>query len=264
MTDVRPAKHASIGVEPVRVGPAPADVDRASDAAELEQRITQVTRGAARAAVLGVNDGLVSNVCLILAIAGADASSSSVRLAGFASLIAGAFSMAAGEWISVRSQVELYSGLLGELRQLVNRDPELVLDELAERLEEAGFARDTAQRASTELPLDEPRFLRFCSTTLFGLNPDQLGSPATTAVTSFLLFAMGALVPLGPWFLASGTAATVLSVVLTAAASLAVGAVVGRSSNRPMLPAALRQFAIVVAASAVTYGIGRVFGTAIA
>jgi VIT1/CCC1 family predicted Fe2+/Mn2+ transporter len=248
---------------PARVGSEPEPAALEFDAAELENRIAQVARGAARAAVLGVNDGLVSNVCLILAVAGADASRSSVRLAGFASLIAGALSMAAGEWISVRSQVELYEGILGRLRLLVGRHPELILDHLTDRLEEAGIARETAQRASTELPLDEPRFLRFCANTLFGVNPDQLGSPMTAALTSLAYFAAGALVPLIPWFLTEGAAAKLGSVVLTAAASLIVGAVVGRSSDRPPVPAAVRQLAIVVAASAVTYGIGAVFGTAV-
>jgi len=246
-----------------RVGPQP-EADRLSaDAMQLEARITQVVRGAARAAVLGVNDGLVSNVCLILAVAGADASRSSVRLAGFASLIAGALSMAAGEWISVRSQVELFEGILGRLRGLVQRHPGLILDQLTDRLEAAGIARDTAQRASTELPLDEPRFLRFCANALFGLNPDELGSPMTAALTSLVYFAAGALVPLIPWFLTEGTAAKLESVALTALAGLAVGAVVGRSSDKPPLPAALRQLAIVVAASAVTYTIGTIFGTAV-
>ena len=114
-------------------------------------------------------------------MAGADASASAVRLAAFASLLAGAVSMAAGEWVSVKSQVELYSGLLDELRRLVHSDPGLVLDELTERLEEAGFARSTAQQASTELPLDEDRFLRFTSATVFGLDPNELGSPMTAA-----------------------------------------------------------------------------------
>ena len=246
-----------------RVGPPP-DADQLNaDDMELEARITKVVRGAARAAVLGVNDGLVSNVCLILAVAGADASRSSVRLAGFASLIAGALSMAAGEWISVRSQVELFEGILGRLRGLVQRHPGLILDQLTERLEAAGIARDTAQRASTELPLDEPRFLRFCANALFGLNPDELGSPMTAAITSLGYFAAGAAVPLIPWFLTEGTAAKLLSVACTAAASLVVGAVVGRSSDKPPVPAALRQLAIVVAASAVTYGIGKLFGTAV-
>jgi VIT1/CCC1 family predicted Fe2+/Mn2+ transporter len=245
------------------VGPQPAAGAVHDDAMALEARITQVVRGAARAAVLGVNDGLVSNVCLILAVAGANASRSSVRLAGFASLIAGALSMAAGEWISVRSQVELFEGILGRLRGLVQRDPELILDQLTDRLEGAGIARDTAQRASTELPLDEPRFLRFCANTLFGLNPDELGSPMTAAVTSLGYFSAGAAVPLVPWFITEGTAAKLASVVLTAAASLVVGAVVGSSSDRPPLRAALRQLAIVVGASAVTYGIGKLFGTAV-
>ncbi|HEV8626747.1 MAG TPA: VIT1/CCC1 transporter family protein [Acidimicrobiia bacterium] len=248
---------------PARVGPQPEADQLNADAMELEGRITQVVRGAARAAVLGVNDGLVSNVCLILAVAGADASRSSVRLAGFASLIAGALSMAAGEWISVRSQVELFEGILGRLRALVQRHPALILDQLTDRLEEAGIARDTAQRASTELPLDEPRFLRFCANTLFGLNPDELGSPMTAALTSLVYFAAGALVPLIPWFLTEGTAAKLESVALTALAGLAVGAVVGRSSDKPPVPAALRQLAIVVAASAVTYTIGNIFGTAV-
>jgi VIT1/CCC1 family predicted Fe2+/Mn2+ transporter len=246
---------------PTRVGPQSDEIY--SDAMALEARITQVVRGSARAAVLGANDGLVSNVCLILAVAGADASRSSVRLAGFASLIAGALSMAAGEWISVRSQVELFEGILARLKTLVERDPELILDQLTERLESAGIARDTAQRASTELPLDEPRFLRFCANTLFGLNPDELGSPITAALTSLCYFAAGALVPLIPWFLTEGTAAKLESVFLTAMAGLVVGGVVGRSSDRPPLHAAVRQLGIVVGASAVTYMIGKLFGTAV-
>jgi VIT1/CCC1 family predicted Fe2+/Mn2+ transporter len=237
--------------------------DATAVAAELQRRVAEVSRGAARAAVLGVNDGLVTNVCLILAVAGAHASAGSVRLAGFASLIAGAFSMAAGEWVSVRSQVELYEGLIGGLQRLIARNPGVVLDELVARLQEAGLGRATARVASTEVPLDEPRFLRFCSTTLFGIDPQSLGSPLTAAGTSFLLFGLGALVPLLPWFFTSGGAATWLSIAATAAASLAVGGYVAYSSERPIALGALRQLAIVAGASAVTYGIGRLFGSAI-
>lgn len=238
-------------------------MDPEGDAVELAERVARVNRGAARAAVLGVNDGLVTNVCLILAVAGANASASGVRLAGFASLLAGSFSMAAGEWVSVRSQVELYQGLLGELRDLVGRNPALILDRLSEQLELAGLGRATAQTAATEIPLDEPRFLRFCSTTLFGLDPEGLGSPATAALSSLLLFGGGALVPLLPWFFTRGAAATVLSLALTAAASVVVGGVVSRSSGRPLLAGALRQLGIVVGAAAVTYGIGHLFGTTV-
>ena len=255
---------SDFAARPARVGPQPEAVDRASDAAILARRVAQVTRGAARAAVLGVSDGLVTNVSLILALSGADASASSVRLAGFASLLAGALSMAAGEWVSVRSQVELYSGMLAELRDLVDRDPELILDELTDHLEAAGFGRETAQVASTELPLDEPRFLSFTARTVFGIDPEELGSPATAAVTSLLLFAAGALVPLAPWFFAEGGTATAWSIGLAAAASVAIGAYVSRTSGRTPVVGALRQLGIVAASAAVTFGIGRAFGTAIA
>jgi VIT1/CCC1 family predicted Fe2+/Mn2+ transporter len=249
--------------EPARVGPARPDVDRSADAEVLARRAAQVTRGGARAAVLGVSDGLVSNICLILGVAGADASASSVRLAGFASLLAGALSMAAGEWVSVRSQVDLYSGLIGELRSLVDRDPELVLDEVVHRLETAGFGRRTARLASTELPLDEPRFLHFTAANLFGVNADELGSPMTAALSSLVLFAAGAFVPLLPWLFTHGGAATVLSIALTAVASIGVGAVVSQLSGKVLWRGGARQFLIVVFASAVTYGVGKVFGATI-
>jgi VIT1/CCC1 family predicted Fe2+/Mn2+ transporter len=258
-----PPGGATGRVRPTVIPIAPRVADAASDAADLAARVAQVARGGARAAVLGVNDGLVTNVCLILAVAGANASRTNVRLAGFASLIAGSFSMAAGEWVSVRSQVELFNGLLDQLRRLVARNPRLVLNELSSHLEAAGFGRETAQSASTELPLDEPRFLRFAATTLFGINPDELGSPLTAALSSLSWFAGGALVPLMPWFFTGGALATWLSVLLTGVASVAVGAVVGRSAGRGPVRGAIRQLAIVAAAAAVTYGIGRLFGTAV-
>jgi len=242
----------------------PRVADNARDAAELRNRVETVSKGGARAAVLGVNDGLVTNVCLILALAGASASASAVRTAGFASLIAGAFSMAAGEWVSVRSQVELYHGILGEIRSLVQRNPRLVLGELTSRLTDAGFARDTAERAASELPLDEGKFLDFSARTVFGVNPDDLGSPMTAALGSLALFTVGALVPLVPWFLTEGTAATVTSVAATAVAGLLVGGWVSGSAGRPVVAGALRQLLIVVAAAAVTYAIGALFGTAVA
>ncbi|MEX0848048.1 MAG: VIT1/CCC1 transporter family protein [Ilumatobacteraceae bacterium] len=242
----------------------PEVTDNAADATELRTRVDSVARGGARAAVLGANDGLVTNVCLILAVAGAGASASEVRVAGFASLIAGAFSMAAGEWVSVRSQVELYEGILAELRHLVRRNPKLILGELTAKLTEAGLADDTAQRAATELPLDETKFLDFTAQTVFGMNPNELGSPTTAAVSSLCLFSVGAAVPLAPWFIVDGGAAVAASVVATTIASMAVGGWISRSAGRPVLQGALRQLVIVIAAATVTYGIGTLFGTAIA
>jgi vacuolar iron transporter family protein len=124
---------------PLRVSMGRKEADSARDAAELSGRIARVAKGGARAAVIGLNDGLVTNICLILAVAGANASAGDVRLAGFASLVAGALSMAAGEWVSVRGQVELYTGLLNEVRGLVDRNPKLILNQLSERLEAAGL-----------------------------------------------------------------------------------------------------------------------------
>ncbi len=238
--------------------------DGASDARHLQERVTSVTRGAARAAVLGVNDGLVTNVCLILAVAGASSGVAEVRLAGLASLIAGAFSMAAGEWISVRSQVELFEGIVEEMHRLARRNPGLLLDELTSKLEDSGLATDTAQRVSTELPLESQRFIDFTARTVFGFDPDEVGSPTVAAVSSFGLFTVGAIVPLAPWFITSGAAAIAISVSATALASLIVGGWVSRSAGRSAVPGALRQLAIVLAASIVTYGIGNLFGTVVA
>lgn len=257
-----PVKSISLG-RPTLIPIEPSVRDGAADTAALRRRAEQVARGGARAAVLGANDGLVTNLCLILAIAGASASQSSVRLAGFASLIAGAFSMAAGEWVSVRSQAELSAGLLAELRRLISRNPRVVLHELTEELVENGFARDTARKASAELPLDEDKFLSFTARTVFGVNPNELGSPVTAAVSSFVLFSVGALIPLAPWFVTRGGAAVAISVVLTAIASLLIGGLVSWWSGNSAVRGGARQLAIVIIASAVTFGIGALFGTAV-
>jgi VIT1/CCC1 family predicted Fe2+/Mn2+ transporter len=238
--------------------------DGARDAEELRQKAEVVARGGARAAVLGVNDGLVTNICLILGVAAANGPAGAVRVAGFASLVAGAVSMAVGEWVSVRSQVEMYEGVLDELRLLVRRNPKLVLDTLTQRLVDGGFARDTARLVATELPLDERHFQQFTAQTVFGINADELGSPRVAALTSLALFSLGAAVPLAPWLVGSGIAATVTSIVLTAVASMAVGAWVARSSGRPALHGGLRQLLFVVVAAAVTSGVGAAFGTAVA
>jgi vacuolar iron transporter family protein len=262
-TDRRPDMDAAI-TRPTQIRIEPHVIDADSDTASLRHKAEQVQRGGARAAVLGVNDGLVTNLCLILAVAGASATASSVRLAGFASLIAGAFSMAAGEWVSVRSQAQMAAGLVGELKRLIGRNPRLVMDELTKTLIEDGFGTDTARKASAELPLDEERFLNFTSRTIFGVNPDELGSPFVAAFSSLALFSVGALVPLVPWFFTRGTAAAVCSVVLTAVASLLVGGLVSSSAGNSAVRGGARQLLIVVLASVVTFGIGKLFGTAIA
>lgn len=258
-----PGRRPYRTARPLRTTATGRAADPALDAADLANQVAKVARGGARAAVLGISDGLVTNICLILGMAGAQASAGTVRLAGFASLLAGALSMAAGEWVSVRSQAELYDGLLVRIRQLVAHNPRLMLSELSARLEAAGFARATAQSAPAELALDEERFLAFTAQIVFGISPAGLGSPLTAATTSLAYFAGGALIPLAPWWFLHGTAAVVGSIVLTAIASVVVGAGIARSSDRSVVRGALRQLAIILVAAGVTYGIGQLFGSTV-
>jgi VIT1/CCC1 family predicted Fe2+/Mn2+ transporter len=202
-------------------------------------------------------------LALILGLVGANASVSAIRLAGVASLIAGACSMAAGEWVSVRAQVELYQGVLDELRSLVSRNPKLVLGTLVERLEGFGFDTSTARKATTEIGIDDELFLSFTARTVFGVNSDELGSPMVAALSSLALFSLGALVPLLPWFVTRGAAGVTATVVLTSIAAVVVGAYVSRSGGSPVWRGALRQFVIVVLAAGITYGIGAAIGTTV-
>lgn len=245
----------------VRIAPRPADP--AADAAELHRKVEQTSKGAVRAAVLGVNDGLVTVLALILGLAGANASAGSVRLAGVASLVAGALSMAAGEWVSVRAQVEQYEGILAELRSLVSRNPKLVLDSLETKLEDFGFDTSTSKKATTEIALDEELFLAFTARTVFGLNSDELGSPMTAALSSLILFSAGALMPLLPWFFTEGAAGVVWTIAAATVGAVVAGAFVSRSSGAAMWRGALRQLLIVAATAAITYGIGAAVGTTV-
>lgn len=234
------------------------------DSELLARRTAQVQGGAARAAVLGVNDGLVSTVCIVLAVAAAtDGLQSAVVLAGFAGLIAGAFSMAAGEWISVKSQVELFEGILGDLRKLVKRDKALLQETMTQALTDNGLSKKSASATASDMAKSS-KFTELYAVQVLGMNPDELGSPWTAAGSSFALFTAGSLVALAPWFFIGGLNAIWLSVVLTAAASLAVGTYIAITSGKPRLYGALRQFIIVLGASAVTYGVGLVFGVLIA
>jgi VIT1/CCC1 family predicted Fe2+/Mn2+ transporter len=239
-------------------------MDRKKDSEILARRALQVQRGAARASVLGVNDGLVSVLCLVLAVAGAGASASSVLLAGFAGLIAGAVSMAAGEWISVRAQVELFGGVIKDVRKLAKIDPELLELQIAESLERTGHGQATAKKAALEIARDDEKLVDVYIRQVMGFNPDELGSPWIAAFSSFVLFTLGALAPLAPWVFTDGLLATALSIGFTGVGSLIAGGYIGSSSGKSVTKGALRQLAIVVFASAVTYGIGYLFGVSVA
>jgi VIT1/CCC1 family predicted Fe2+/Mn2+ transporter len=238
----------------------------------MTQTAERVNAGGLRAAVLGVNDGLVTNLCMVLGVVGASVSAETVRLSGLASLIAGALSMAAGEWVSMRTQVESAEGLERSLRRAWRMSPPVVLTQMSRKLQERGVESQIAERASEDVAEGVRKgegtggrtgSLDTSTEILAGIRASDSGSPMVSAVSSLLLFAVGALVPLLPWFFASDSAAVWWSVVLTGAASLLVGGALGRGSNGGMWWSALRQLLIVAVASAITYGIGAVAGTAV-
>ena len=239
-------------------------MSKKNDSEILARRALQIQRGAARAAVLGVNGGLVSVLCIVLAVAGAGATSQSVLLAGFAGLLAGAVSMAAGEWISVKAQAELFSGVLKDIKKLIRNDRELLIEQVTDSLSESGHGDKTAAKAAQEIAREDRHLTEVYARQVMGFNPDELGSPWIAAGSSFALFTVGALAPLAPWFLATGTMAVWLSIIFTCIGSLIVGGYIGSSSGKSMVYGALRQLGIVILASAVTYGVGYLFGVSVA
>jgi len=162
------------------------------------RRVQRALSGTVRAALLGVSDGLVTNLALILGVAGAGASSSVVRLVGIASLIAGACSMSVGEYISMRGQVELLSSVLDLERQELADDPDTVRKALEDVFVGDGIPRATARIASTEVARDPERALSLHVRGSLGLNPNELGRAGSSAASSFVMFSLGALVPLLP------------------------------------------------------------------
>jgi VIT1/CCC1 family predicted Fe2+/Mn2+ transporter len=216
--------------------------------------------GNLRAAVFGINDGLVSNASLILGVAGATADGAFIVLSGVAGLVAGAFSMAAGEYVSVRSQREMYEYQIALEREELDHYPEAEAEELALIYEARGMPREEAARMAKTLTADPAVALDTLAREELGLNPDDLGSPWGAALFSFFSFAIGAAVPLVPFLLAGGDAALLISIGLTAAALLAVGATLSLFTGRNALYSGLRMLAIGATAGAVTYLAGTFIG----
>lgn len=240
-----------------------AELDRTKDSRLLAGRAAQVQRGGARAAVLGINDGLVSVLCIVLGVAGAHSSKAAVLLAGFAGLVAGAISMAAGEWISVTSQVELFQGVLSDVKKMVTTDRDLLVEQLEADFKHSGVTPKIAAAAAKDIARSDEHLYNEYTMNVIEINPKELGSPWTAAFSSFLLFTVGALAALIPWFFAQGTVAISLSIGLTAIGGLLVGAYVARSSGNNIFKGALRQLLIIVLAAVVTYGVGYAFGSAV-
>jgi len=220
--------------------------------------------GNLRAAVFGVNDGLVSNASLIFGVAGASSDPAFVMLSGIAGLLAGAFSMAAGEYVSVRSQREMFEYQIGLEREELRAYPEEEAAELALIYEARGLEPGQAQQLAARMTADPEKGLDALAREELGLNPDELGSPWGAALFSFLAFAGGAFVPLLPFLVADGGAALAGSVAMTALALFAVGAVLSLFTGRHAGLGGLRMLLIGGAAGLLTWTIGRALGVVLA
>ena len=235
-----------------------------AEVARVEGRHRRVGGNALRAAVLGANDGLCSNLALIMGVAGAAPSGHAVVLAGTAGLVAGAFSMAFGEWISVTSSRELAEREVGVEREELEHEPEEEREELELIYQARGFPAAEARELSERLVRDPKNALDVLTREELGLDPSELGgSPNTAAITSFLLFAFGAAFPLAPFILSEGSTALLASVAASAVVLFAIGAAISVLTGRSALLSGSRQLLIGVAAAGVTYGIGRALGVAL-
>ena len=220
--------------------------------------------GNLRAAVFGVNDGLISNASLILGVAGANADNATILLTGVAGLVAGAFSMAAGEYVSVRSQREMFEYQIGLERDELAEYPEEEAHELALIYEARGIPRDEALRMATQIIADPERALDTLAREELGLNPEDLGSPWGAALSSFVSFGMGGSIPLLPFLFGLGKSSLLAVIALTAVALFAVGATLSLFTGRSALMSGARMLAIGAAAGGVTYSIGRLLGVGLA
>jgi VIT1/CCC1 family predicted Fe2+/Mn2+ transporter len=219
-----------------------------------------VKSGGIRAAVLGAGDGLITNVSLVLGVAGASVGPATVRLAGTAGLLAGAFSMAAGELVSVRAQTELAERELQVERQELADSPDAERRELAAMYRARGVPPEDADTVARILSADDRLALDTHARLELGIDPDEPANPVKASVFSFLSFTIGALLPLLPWFFTEGTAALVISVVVGAVGALLLGALIGLLAGRSVIRTAFRQLAVASVAAGVTYGVGHLFG----
>jgi VIT1/CCC1 family predicted Fe2+/Mn2+ transporter len=219
--------------------------------------------GNLRAAVFGVNDGLVSNASLILGVAGASSQSDVILLSGVAGLLAGAFSMAAGEYISVRSQRELFESQIALERDELAEYPKEEAAELALIYAARGIPMQDARNLADRIVADPARALDTLAREELGLNPDELGSPLGAAVFSFVAFSIGASIPLAPFLFLVGTPALVLAIGLAAASLFAVGATLSLFTGTRALWGGLRMLLLGGVAGAATYGIGSLLGVSL-
>jgi vacuolar iron transporter family protein len=220
--------------------------------------------GALRAAIFGVNDGLVSNLALIMGFTGANADNEVIVLAGIAGLLAGAFSMAAGEYVSMRAQREVFERLIHLEAHELATEPEEEREELIEIFRAKGVPIDVAEQVVDALHRDPQLALETHAREELGLDAESLGSPWAAAGSSLVTFAFGALVPLVPFTIGTGLAAALGAIVAAGVTLFVVGALLSRLTGRGSLFSGMRMLVIGAAAAATTFGIGNLFHVATA
>jgi VIT1/CCC1 family predicted Fe2+/Mn2+ transporter len=210
-----------------------------------------------------MSDGLVSNLSLVAGVAGATSAQSDVLVGGFAGMVAGAISMAIGEYVSVSANRELLERELEVERREIQHDPVGETNELAGIYVERGLDHETAMAVASQIMLDPERALETHAREELGVDPGELGSPVGAAAWSFAAFGVGALVPLLPWFVGGGTAAILVSLVLGVIAAALLGGGLARLTRRPVWRGVTRQVGLLLVAFAITNLIGRAVGAAV-
>lgn len=236
-----------------------------SNVAKFESRHRSVGGNALRAAVLGGNDGLVSNFSLVMGIAGATAGGTGVLLAGVAGLLAGALSMALGEWISVKSSQELHENQMQLEMNELETNPEGELKELALIYMAKGIPEDQANAMAAEIMLDKDQAHQIMVREELGINGEELkGFAMEAAIYSFILFALGAVIPVIPFMFTSGTTAIIICVICSAAGLFLIGSAITLFTARSIWYSGFRQVIFGLIAAAITFGIGKLIGVTLA
>jgi VIT1/CCC1 family predicted Fe2+/Mn2+ transporter len=246
--------------DPVNAGPPPADLD-ARPAALDDAHHSDVSGGWLRPAVFGAMDGLVTNIALIAGVGGGGVSPHSIVLTGVAGLVAGAISMGLGEYTSVRIQNEQVESEVAKERRELERNPAAEAEELAEKWIARGLPPDLARQVAVAVGRDVEQALRVHAQEELGINPHETPSPWVAAISSFLCFSVGALVPLMPYLLGAGV--LWLSLAAGGVGLFTAGALTARFTNRRWWASGLRQLVLGGAAAGVTFMIGKLVGTTI-
>lgn len=233
--------------------------------AQMEGRHRSAGGNALRAAVLGANDGLVSNLSLVMGVAGAALNNRDILITGIAGLLAGACSMALGEWLSVQSSRELYTHQISIEAEEITANPEEEIEELALIYEARGLPKAQASSLAHQLMQNKDSAIDTLAREELGIDPDELGGSAwVAAITSFILFALGAIIPVISFMFLTGSTAVIVSILLSTVGLFILGTVITLFTGKSILYSGMRMVIFGLLAAAITFGIGRLIGVSLA